>query len=273
MARLLRLLMLVILILPFAACQPTSSEPTPLPGPPTPIGEVTRPDLVDAIQWDRSPSTIVFRAEFTGGGLEDEFYTRNDIPYCTIYGDNRIVWTTTNMRIDDGVVFDVVSDEKIRLFVDRLINFYLIYDYKTGADLLIPSEVEPVVERLTLFVNGNLHQTDSFGGWDYTYFRQILEECRNISTTPVTFAPESAWVSAQKVDYDPTRPGILWDGSAAELKLSELTERKWLTGRNVAVLWDRIRSGGPDMQFDDNGETFMVAVEVPNITRLAPPAP
>ncbi|MBC8171316.1 MAG: hypothetical protein H7X77_06575, partial [Anaerolineae bacterium] len=123
MARLLRLLILVIISLMAAACQP-SAPPTPPPGTPTPIGEVTRPELVDAIQWERSPTTIIFRAEYTGGGIEDEFYTRNDIPYCTIYGDNRVVWTTTNLRNDDGVVFDVVSDEKIRLFVDRLINFY-----------------------------------------------------------------------------------------------------------------------------------------------------
>ncbi|HEX2619584.1 MAG TPA: hypothetical protein VHL11_05535 [Phototrophicaceae bacterium] len=269
-------MLLFSLFLGLAACQTTPPTPTEPPPVPTPIGEVTHPELIDEIQWDRSPSTVVFRADVTGGTIDDEFYSRNDIPYCTIYGDNRVVWTTTTIRTDDGVVFDIVSDEQIRLFVDRLTNFYNIYNYKTGADLLVPSDVEPVVERLTLFVNGNLHQTDSLGGWEYTYFRQILEDCQNISTTPVTFAPDGAWVSAKKVDYDPSHPSITWDGEAADLKLSDLAasgERKWITGRNITVLWDRLRNNGPDIQFEEGDSTFLAALEVPNITRSSPPAP
>jgi len=256
-----------------AACQPTAT-PTTTPVPPTPIGVVTHPELVDTIQWDRTPSTVVFRAEITGGG--NDIYTRNEIPPCTIYGDNRVVWTTTTLRNDDGVVYDVVSDEAIRVFIDRLIHVYKIYDYSTGADLLAPSTVEPVAERLTMFINGNVHQTDSFAGWEYSYFSQILQECQNISTTPVTYQPDGAWVSAQRIPYDPNHPSILWDGAAADLKLGELADAgkpRWVTGRNILVLWDRLRHGGIDLQFQDGDQTFWVAVEVPNITRSSPPAP
>jgi hypothetical protein len=268
-----RTLLYAILIVLLAACQP--------PAAPTPtsvgiIGEVTRPELVDAIQWDRSPNTVVFRAEVAGGDMETAFYARNDVPYCTIYGDNRVVWTTTTIRSDDGVVFDLVSDEAIRIFVDWLINEKRIYDYKTGVDLLVPTEARPVFERLTLYVNDQIHQTDSFGGWDFAFFQEVMEACRSISTTPIAFEPEGAWVSAQEIDYNPDRSSILWDGSAAGLKFAELAssgERRWLTGQNVKVLWDRLRSGGADLQFTDESATYLVAVEVPNITRSSPPAP
>lgn len=267
-----RFSLLTCLLILFTACQPTTStvEPSGV------IGEVTRPELVEAIQWERSPTTVVFRAEVAGGDTDTAFYARNDVPYCTIYGDNRVVWTTTTVRSDDGVVFDIVSDEAIRIFVDSLINEKQFYEYETGADLLLPSETKPVFERLTLFLNGRLHQTDSFGGWDFAYFQEVLEACRNISTAPVAFAPEGAWVSAQRIDYNPDRPSLLWDGSAAGLRLAELAqngERRWITGQNAAVLWDRIRGGGADIQFTDEGETFLVAVEIPNITRSSPPAP
>src|SRR3990172_1691325 len=60
-----------------------------------PVGNIPggyRPSM--AIDWDHDPSTIVFRAEVVGGEDDDAFYRRNDVPYCTIYGDGRIVWMT-----------------------------------------------------------------------------------------------------------------------------------------------------------------------------------
>jgi hypothetical protein len=265
-----RFCLFVCLLILLAACQTSTPES------PEVIGEVTRPELVEAIQWERNPNTVVFRAEVAGGDTDTAFYARNDVPYCTIYGDNRVVWTTTAARSDDGVVFDIVSDEAIRIFVDRLINELQIYEYDTMVDLLPTSEAQPVFERLTLFVNGRVHQTDSFAGWDFAFFQELLNACRNISTAPIAFVPEQAWVSAQRVDYDPDRPSVLWDGSAAELRLAELAEsgeRRWVTGQNAAALWDQIRAGGTDLQFTENSETFQVAVEIPNLTRSSPPAP
>lgn len=266
-----RLILILALLWLLAACQSTAN-----PTPPGVIGEVTRPELVDVIQWERSPDSIVFRAEVAGGDIDTAFYARNDIAYCTIYGDNRVVWTTTTTRTDDGVVFDLISDEAIRVFVDRLTNEDRLYDFKTGVDLLTPSDARPVFERLTLFVNDQLHQTDSFGGWDFAFFQQILEACRSISTTPITFAPDAAWIAAQEIDYNPDRPSIIWDGNATGLRLAELAsggERRWLTGQNVVLLWEAIRSGGADLQFTDETATYLVAVEVPGITRSSPPAP
>lgn len=288
--RLLLLAGLTLLLLTTAACQSQSTDATPLPGDTSSTGDggepntvnpvdtsnTSRPELVGEITWDRNPATVVFRAEVAGGTIDQEFLSRNEVPLCTIYGDNRVVWTTTTVRNDDGVVFDFLPDETIRLFVQRITTTpNSIFDYQSGVDLLVPGEVEPIYERLTLFVNDLLHQTDAFGGWEYSYFRNMLDDCRNLSTTPVAFLPEEAWLSAQKVTYDPGLPSIIWDGDAAGLKLADLAagDRRWLSGRVVAVLWDRIRSGGPDVQFIDGEETFVVAVEVPNITRSSPPRP
>jgi hypothetical protein len=275
--------LLLVAVLFSAACQPGSDTPVNNADSSAVIGEVTRPELVEAIQWERGANTILFRAQVAGGETGSAFYTRNDIPYCTIYGDNRVVWTTTTNSTDDGVVYDLVSDEAIRIFVDWLMNEKKIYDYQTGVDLLPTPEggtegtpVQPVYEQLTLFVNGTLHQTDSFGGWDFAYFREVIDACRTISLTPIQFAPDGMWVSAQKIDYNPDRAGILWDSTATSLRLSEVAssgERRWITGANVPLLWEALRRGGPDVQFTDGSETFLVAAEVPNVTRLSPPAP
>jgi len=31
-------------------------------------------------------------AEVVGGEDDSDFYRRNDVPYCTVYGDGQVVW-------------------------------------------------------------------------------------------------------------------------------------------------------------------------------------
>lgn len=259
------LLMMAVLL---AACQPEAA---------TPVVEETssRPDLETLIDWERSASTVVFRAEVVGGA-GDEFYMRNEVPYCTVYGDNRVVWTTSGARSDDKVVWDIVSDDVIRRFVENLTIGYGIYGYQTGAELVSAGTALPVLERLTLFVNGMVHQTDALGGWDYDYFQEVLTMCRSLSSTPVLYEPQGAWVSAQQIEYNPNVPSTVWDEAQTGLNLSELAtsgERQWVDGQNVVNLWEAIRSGGMDIQFETGDGTYLVSVEVPNITKSSPPAP
>jgi hypothetical protein len=267
----LRLMSLILVIL-LAACQPQTQDNSSIP----PTVPVQSQDIPITIDWDRSPSTVVFRAEIAGGNLGQDFTARNDIPFCTVYGDNRVVWTTSNVSINDVVVYDIVSDEAIQLFIAKLLDVHQLYDFNTGVDLIGPSEVEPVYERLTLYINANLHQTDSFGGWEHDYFQRIVDECNTISLTPVLFEPEGAWLSVQRVDYDPNRTSVIWDSEIAGLNLGEVADSGkplWITGRNMLYLWERIHTGGWDVQFEEGTSSYQVVLEVPNVTRSSPPAP
>lgn len=247
---------------------------------PTAIGEVTRPELVGLINWDRDPSTVVFRADVVGGDRDAEFFTRNEIPHCTIYGDNRVVWTTSSASNEnDSVAWDVVDDEVIRVFIEEITIYRDFYEYETGADLITPVEdgSTPVVEQMTLFVNDVLHQSDSLGGWDFEYFQDILDLCRSLSQSPIEFAPAGGWVSARQVQYDDNIPSIFWDPDAFENldipALAERGEREWITGRAAQLIWGVLRRGGIDLQFEIDEATYLVAFEVPLVTRDSPPAP
>lgn len=261
----------VLLILVLAACQPGAPEATA-----TPIGEVTRPELVGLIDWVRSPSTVVFRAEVVGGDMEQEFFVRNDIPACTIYGDNRIVWTTTTSRSDDGVAYDLVSDETIRTFVDELAFDEQFFKYGAGLDALPTAEVTPVVERITLFVNGEVHTADSFGLWPLDFFQRMLVKCRSVSQSPIEFAPDGGWAAARPVDYSSNAPSTLWNANTGILNLTELaasSEPRWITGEAARLVWTELRRGGLDFRFEQDGQQYNVVLEVPNVTRFSPPAP
>ncbi|MBC6936361.1 MAG: hypothetical protein DWB42_11040 [Chloroflexi bacterium] len=239
-------------------------------------GQTDAPAANSPIDWDRSPGTVVFRADVEGGTPEDAFLARSEIPPCTVYGDNRVVWTNEIGPFETQVLWDKVGDEAIRNFVTILTINRQIYSYKAGSALEPAGPTTPVVETLTLFVNGLQHKTDAFAGWDLDYYRQITDACRQISVAPVLYEPTAAWVSALAVPYDPNAPVVAWDGAANNLSLAELAaggERKWLTDRNVPVLWNILRTSPPRIQFLEGEERYYVALEVPNVTRSSPPAP
>lgn len=270
---------------PGASAEPTidfetldeQSGPTAIPLPAT-------------IEWNRAPSAIIFRAEISGGtdDTPENAYIRNEVPPCTVYGDNRVVWTITNQNTDDSVVFDVVPDEAVRDFIIRLIAVHNFYGYRNSlatpeAQTVDTAETTtdevfietPVVERLSLTINNETYVTDSFSGWDYTYFREVMEACRRISTTPIAFQPQGAWVTVRDMGYNPNRPSLFWDSDITGLRLAEMagSEPRWMTGELVLTLWEAIRSSGIDILFQDGSSEYLVTVEVPNITRSSPPPP
>jgi hypothetical protein len=228
------------------------------------------------VQWDTNPSTVVFRAEVRGGQAEGSFLSRNDIPPCTIYGDNRIVWTNNVGGGAAQVLYDQVTNERIIDFVNYLAINEQFYTYEAGADSALPSDVSPVVETLTLFVNNDDRQTDALGGWSINYYERILESCRRISSEPVLFEPEGGWVSAELVAYDSSAPLIVWNSAAAGLSFGELAtsgQPRWITGDLVRVLWNTLRESAYDVRFDEGDNQYHVALQVPRVTRGAPAAP
>ncbi|MEM6282749.1 MAG: hypothetical protein AAF787_11190, partial [Chloroflexota bacterium] len=81
----------------------------------------------DDINWNSDPGHIVFQVDVVGG-IED-IDQRNDIPLCTIYGDNRIVWTPDSQPGQNIVLFDYLETVTVADFVlDMIINFD-IYEY------------------------------------------------------------------------------------------------------------------------------------------------
>jgi hypothetical protein len=232
-------------------------------------------DNANPIEWDRNPNTIIFRADVIGGN-NDPFLTRSEIPACTLYGDNHAVWTNELGPFEVQVLEDRLSDDQMRTFVNYVALNQQFYSFPARKDNDPASAVTPVVETLTLFVNNTPLVTDAFSGWDIDYYQTLLKSCKDISIAPVVYEPAAAWVSVQAITYDPTSPGIVWDGQANNLKLADLAasgERKWLTDRNVRVIWNILRTSPPGVMFNEDNIPYHVAMEIPNITRESPAAP
>jgi hypothetical protein len=228
-----------------------------------------------AITWDRNPDTIVFRAEITGGNREQDFQSRNDIAPCTVYGDNRVVWVNDLGDFRTEVLFDQVSDDAIRQFVDFVTIIDRIYSYPERASVQLPSATAPVYEQLSINVAGQAFVSDAFAGWPADYFQTILGRCKNISQTPVLFEPTAGWVSAAEVAFSFEFPSYPWEASAAGLSFSELAasgERRWISDNNVRILWNLVRTSPAGFRLMEGDRMLQIALEVPRVTRYSPAA-
>lgn len=259
-----RVTIVVFLMFLLAACQSP-------PAAPTPIGPVTRPDLVTLINWERSPLAVVFRAEAADIDTA-AFGSRSEIADCTIYGDNRVVYSTPD-GIGKGIAWQRVSDEAIRVFVEDLTLSFQIYNQRTGLDALALELRPEQTETLTLVVNGQAHRADALGGWPQDYYRSVTERCRAVADAPAELLPTGAYVSAETIPYNDNMPSTDWN-AANGIDLSTLSaERYWYVGGAVQALWAVQRDLGADVQIRQGDRIFRVAVEVPGVSRYAPPPP
>jgi hypothetical protein len=262
-----RFLALIVILLVLSSCQTSAGDASGAP-----------PDN-SAIQWDRSPSTVVFRADVTGGSSAGTFLARNEVPSCTVYGDNRVVWLSQAGSYETQVLWDQVSDQAIRDFVSYLTINERFFEYEAQADLQPASSVSPVIETLSLFVSGQQHQSDAYSGWEGDYYTRVLSKCQTISGAPVLYEPPAAWVSVEAIPADQPDTSafnVPWNAAASGLSLAELAasgERRWITDRNVPVLWNLIRNSVSNLRFTEGETQYHLALEVPSVTREAPPAP
>jgi hypothetical protein len=258
-----RLFSLMVLVFSLVACSSGNTDPQ-------------EQQSGEFIRWDRSPQTVVFRADVVNKDETQAFRARNEVPPCTIYGDNRIVWTNDLGDFTTQILWDKITDKQLTDFIQYLGVVEGIYNHDARADLQPPSSIAPIVETLTVFVNERQHVTDSFSDWTFDYFQRLLRVCTTISTTPILFEPQGAYISAQEIPFESSAPMTLWDGEAAGLRLSEIAgsgERRWITDQNVKILWEIIRTSSPQIIFQEGNTSYAVALEIPGVTRSSPPAP
>ena len=246
----------LLLTLLLAACRPAPATVTP----------------TTLVGWNRSPQAVVFRAEIVGG--ESDFRARSAIPNCTIYGDNRVVWINELGPFQLQVLEDRLTDSAIDQFVQYLAAQERIYTFGARLDAIrAQADVNPVVERVTLTVNEVEHQADSFGGWDADWFPRVLKACKDLSAAPVLVAPTSGWVYARSVPFSMAPPVTAWDAAALGLSLSSVADGgpHWIDGAAASTLWNTLHSLPDNVIFEDGSAYFEVALQVPGVTRDAPP--
>lgn len=248
-------------------CQTAASTPPP-----------ANPETFVPLFWQRDPTAIVFRADRVSGDPDSLEYA-SGIPDCTIYGDNRVVWVNLLGPFETQVLYDRVGDERIYDFIERMTVTGRLFTFQIPtSDPAEPAPtLDPAEERETLMlaVSGSTHLTDARSGWGENYYEQALDVCKTLSGTPVLFEPiEGAWLTA--VPDPGAAPGtsVTWDAAALELSLASAVNGPiWIDPVPAVLLWRYQRTLPDSVTFNEDGVFYRIYLQVPGITRRAPPPP
>jgi hypothetical protein len=244
-----------------AACQFNEQTQTSTPSP--------QPGLIG---WERSPTSIVFQADVVGG--TEDLARMSEVPICTIYGDNRIVWVNELDAFHVEILYDFLTDAAISDFIAYLTVQERIYTHEAYAAEQVSGDIAPVVEVVTISVNGQLHTADAFSGWDSEWFSRVANSCKRISQSPILYEPSGAWLTVATADYNMSVPTVNWDGQS--LILADFLsggQPRWIEGAEMLSLWNYLNTLPSNLIFLQNNAFYRIALQVPGISRTSPPPP
>ncbi len=251
-------------VLLLSAC---SGAPAPeQTAPPQPQGEV--------IGWDRSPNTLVMRLDRII--LNETPRERlNRLPSCTLYGDGRLIWVDAVPPSGEEVSETYLDEVTMRGFLEYIIRDLNFYELPDLAAQEFPPSEDAAQESLTLNVSRGLRTIRSYRSWANDAYVAILTRCRTINPQRALFVPFGAWITVYEDVRNPALPEVGWS-LAAPFRLSEAAasgEARWITGVALTQLWNYERQTLGRIQWLENDVAYRVAIQVPNISRDAPPAP
>lgn len=219
--------------------------------------------------WDRSATSILFQIDEVAT-TSPEAMIKNTIPPCTIWGDGRLVWTNYVDGTNE-VLESRLSDEQIRSFVEYIIGngFYSWED-----SIVPPADFDPIRQTMTLNLYGEQHTVERYGDWEGNRYPVILQRCGQLAEARALVVAQGGWIRAYEVEPSTSAIQTPWQRSAP-VELATLVAEGtavWVEGYWAADIWDITRSVRI-VHFLERGKSYLVSIEVPGISRAAPPAP
>lgn len=258
--RLISAMLLLVILLLVAAC----TTPTPTPALPAANN--------NNVDWDHSPDALIVRLAYAGT-FASTIDDLNNIPYCALWGDGHVIWVDP-FADPQLVLEDRIDEARMRGFLEFMIDMGF-FDWANQRDLSANPAESSELEQLTVTLYG---QTVNHAGshWPADTFEQLLNYCRHLSNAPVQYLPPGAWVSAVPVDVQrgaPTIPWSVYESRYPDVDLVAMPpdDPQWATGDWLQRAWEMARQGRT--QLTQDGVTYKIAVQVPDLQESAPPAP
>lgn len=223
--------------------------------------------------WTKDANIVIFRLDQTVDG-EPQIDAFNRLPRCTIYGNGHVIWANSIPSGGEQILEARIDDATLRAFLEFVVRdkkFYSIPDY---AAQKLPSPNTPVVESITLNLNQEVRTVRNFEQWPGDEFDAMLSKCTTLTAQPVLYVPAGAWVTVYATDRTDLSQ-IPWQ-PIAEFKLADIAASRtaiWATGAALAQLWTFQHQTPGNVQWNENDKYYRVIIQVPGLSRDAPPAP
>ncbi|HRE47163.1 MAG TPA: hypothetical protein PLD47_05510 [Aggregatilineales bacterium] len=237
----------------------------------TPAGASVAPA---AITWERAPNAVVVRLDRLIGE-ESELDRLNRLPACTLFGDGRVVWVNTIPPQGEELLEGYIEEVTFRTFLEFLIRDVQFYDIPDYAAQELPPAKDSAMEIISVVINGETRTIRSYKSWKNNAYVTILEHCRTLAQQPALFIPDGAWVTVYEIPREVDRAFDYWS-PAAPFSLAEVAATKtaiWASDVAVRELWIKNRQTLSQLQWLEGDKSYRVALQVPLISRDAPPAP
>ncbi len=262
---------LLIGVLAFSACTPAPAPSNPVI-PVLPVNSGGPPGF----NWDKNPNSIILRLDRQLQG-DTRVSAMNRLPLCTLYGNGHLVWTNEAPPDGEQVLEAQLDDTAIRVFLDLAIrqqHFFSVPDYAAGQ--LAPAG-EYIVESMALNLKDAVRTVRSYGHWPNNEFQMLLDKCTHLTSQPALYAPTGAWLSVFLADQSDSGSGapIQWQ-SNQPFKLSDVAASGkpiWISGSLLGTLWTIQRQTLGAVQWLENGKSYQIGLQVPDISRDSPAPP
>jgi hypothetical protein len=255
--------LLIMGALGLAGC--TRNEPAQTPQPANPAA---------VLAWDKSADAVIFRLDRQVLN-EPDFQARNRLPYCTLYGDGRVVWVNTVQLGGEEVLEALIDDTQFRAFLEFLIRDQRFYDIPDYASLELPPTQNAGVDSITLTLGEQVRTVRNYRQWPTATYALMLERCVTLSDSPVRVAPSAGWVTVYEGPPQTQLPRIDWPATAPFTIAQAAQDRQslWVEGPAFRQLWNTQRDTMGNVVWHEGGKNYRVAVQVPGISRDALPPP
>lgn len=264
MARLRALIVTCCLLMLIAAC-----GGNPVPATPAKTATAT----IAPIGWDTKPGSILVRFDRQTIG-DTPISMMNRIPACTLYGDGYVVWVNLVPPGGEEIFEARLSDSTVRSFLDYMIReqrFFSIPDY---AARQLPPVGKYEIDSVTLRINNETRTVRNYGSWPSDEYNTMVDKCTHLTSEPVTYLPSGAWMSVQPIAGS-QEPRLNWAVTAG-FRLGDVAatgKPMWVTGSVLVFLWDTLHRSQGVIQWIEDGKPYKIGLQVPGVSREAPPAP
>lgn len=221
------------------------------------------------LEWDTAADALIIEA-YHAGGLAPQNYILNEIPLARVYGDGRIVWVESEglrRRIYQGTLTEAELRSLLTQFSDA--GFF------GWEPLYGPVNEVRDAGSLVLAVNlksGRTQVVEYLEGAPPKFHALLDAVSSGAGVVGVEYTPTTAYLIALPAVGSPQPPSYIWPDAEVGFTLAEAVGGRYVEGQALALAWDIVNTDYL-ARVESDGRTYQLAVQVPGISRVAPPPP
>ncbi len=288
------MIIFLMLTLTLAACQPAQAplseeppaeeEPTPepdrepqdgiYPPPETPTtGGDSLGDAPPVLAWDDDPNTVVVSGTFCCGFVP-YLAVINYIPEVQIYGDGRYIWVEQHENGGRTVRQGQLSQDEIGELLQSMVDA----GFFRWDDQYVDQSVADVADKC-LVVNlrgASKSVCEYYRGAPQAFHALFDRLATGAGASGSEFVPERGYMIATPLKSDFQLGGgqtaSRWDAGLLEVSLAEAGSGTWLTGPSLEIAWQVVNAQPFFPLVEQDGTYYEISLQIPDLSREAPPA-